>query len=74
MFNKRKLLAAGLVKDYRFRDHAALEEYIRELEEKKIRYEILEKTNGTEGTVYQGTVLLRISVGYNQTPLIQLYD
>lgn len=69
MNKKRELLAAGLVKDYRFRDHEALEDYIRDLEQKKIRYEILEKANCDDGTV-----LLRISVGYNQTPLIQLYD
>ena len=69
MNKKRELLAAGLVKDYRFRDHEALEAYIYDLEQKKIRYEILEKANCEDGTV-----LLRISVGYNQTPLIQLYN
>lgn len=69
MNKKRELLAAGLVKDYRFRDHEALEAYIYDLELKKIRYEILEK-----GYCDDGTVLLRISMGYNQTPLIQLYD
>ena len=69
MNKKRELLAAGLVKDYRFRDHEALEGYIYDLEQKKIRYEILEKANCKDGTV-----LLRISVSYNQTPLIQLYN
>ena len=69
MNKRRELLAAGLVKDYRFRSHEELELYIAELEHKKIRYEILEKHSCQDGAV-----LLRISVGYNQTPLIQLYD
>lgn len=69
MNKRRELLAAGLVKDYRFKNHEELELYIYELEHKKIRYEILEKHSCQDATV-----LLRISVGYNQTPLIQLYD
>lgn len=69
MYKKRDLLAAGLVKDYRFKNHEELEAYIYDLEKKKIRYEILEKANYADGTV-----LLRISVGYNQSPLIQLYN
>lgn len=69
MNRKRELLAAGLVKDYRFINEEEFELYMHELDHKKIRYKILEKV-----TREDGTVLLRISVGYNQTPLIQLYE
>ena len=69
MNRKRELLAAGLVKDYRFINEEEFELYMYELDHKKIRYKILEKV-----TREDGTVLLRISVGYNQTPLIQLYE
>lgn len=68
MYRKRELLAAGLVKDYRFSNHEEYELYLHELEHKKTRYEILEVVTRNDGTV-----LLRISVGYNQTPLIRLY-
>ena len=69
MNRKRELLAAGLVKDYRFIKEEEFELYMYDLDHKKIRYQILEKV-----TREDGTVLLRISVGYNQTPLIQLYE
>lgn len=66
---KRELLAAGLVKDYRFINVGQYELYMQDLDHKKIRYEILEKVSREDGTV-----LLRISVGYNHTPMIQLYE
>lgn len=69
MNKRRELLAAGLAKDYRFANHEEYELYLHELEHKKIRYQILEVV-----TRKDGTVLLRISLGYNQTPLIQLYE
>lgn len=69
MNKKRELLAAGLVKDYRFISQEEFELYIYKLEHKKMRYQILEQVDRADGTV-----LLRISLGYNQTPLIQLYE
>lgn len=69
MTKRKELLAAGLVKDYRFINHEEYELYLYDLEHKKTRYQILESV-----TKKDGTVLLRISIGYNQTPLIQLYD
>lgn len=69
MYKKRELLAAGLVKDYRFINHEEYERYLHDLDNKKIRYQILECVARKDGTV-----LLRVSLGYNQTPLIQLYE
>ena len=69
MYKRRELLAAGLIKDYRFINEDEYELYMYDLDHKKIRYKILEKV-----TKENGTVLLRISLGYNQTPLIQLYE
>lgn len=66
---KKELLAAGLIKDYRFINEDEYRLYIHELNCKKMRYQILERV-----TRENGTVLLRISLGYNQTPLIQLYE
>lgn len=69
MIKRKELLAAGLVKDYRFINEEEYELYMYDLDHKKIRYKILEKV-----TTEAGTVLLRISLGYNQTPLIELYE
>lgn len=69
MNKRRELLAAGLIKDYRFMNQKEYDIYINELEHKKMRYEILEAV-----TKPDGTILLRISLGYNRTPLIQLYE
>lgn len=69
MNQKRELLAASLVKDYRFINQEEFELYIYELEHKKMPYQILERVDRADETV-----LLRISLGYNQTPLIQLYE
>ena len=69
MNKKRELLTAGLIKDYRFINEDEYRLYIHELNYKKMRYQILEKV-----VRENGTVLLRISLGYSQTPLIQLYE
>ena len=69
MNKKRELLAAGLIKDYRFINDYEYRRYLDELNNKKMRYQILERV-----TKENGTVLLRISIGYNQTQLIQLYE
>lgn len=66
---KKELLAAAIVKDYRFINPDELEIYLNELDHKKIRYEVLEKY-----ITKAGPVLVRIAVGYNSSPLIQLYE
>ena len=66
---KRELLAAGIIKDYRFINHEEYEKYLRELDYRKWSYQIIECVAREEGTV-----LLRVSIAYNQTPLNQLYE
>ena len=66
---RKELLAAGIVKDYRFINQEEYQLYLEDLKEKRIRYQILELI-----TKEDSSVLVRISVGYNQTPLIQLYE
>lgn len=69
MSKRKELLAAGIVKDYRFRNQAELDIYLYDLKYKYIQYQILEQV-----TRQDGTVLVRITVGYNNAPLIQLYE
>ena len=66
---KRELLAAAIVKDYRFIKQAEMNLYLHELKQKKISYRV-EETHTTQA----GLVLARISVGYNGSPLIELYE
>lgn len=67
--NKRKeLLAAGIVRDLRFPNMAACDEYYDKLIERKAAFQILETHETAEGTVYQ-----RILQQYNDSPLIRLY-
>lgn len=66
---KRELLAAAIVKDYRFITQAEYNLYLYELKQKKIPYRV-EETHQTQA----GMILARISLKYNQTPLIQLYE
>ena len=69
MGKRKELLAAGIVKDYRFQNQSELNIYLYDLEYKQIQHQILEQI-----TKQDGTVLARITVGYNNTPLIQLYN
>ena len=69
MSKRKELLAAGIVKDYRFRNQAELDIYLYDLKHKHIQYQILEQV-----TRQDGTVLVRITVGYSNAPLIQLYE
>jgi len=66
---RRELLAAAIVKDYRFITQMEMNLYLDELKRKNISYRV-EETHTTQA----GPVLARISVGYNNSPLIQLYD
>ena len=69
MNKKRELLAAGIVKDYRFSSWTEYENYLEELEGKKIQYKVLETFHCQDETV-----LARVTVGYNNRPLIELYE
>ena len=69
MNKKRELLAAGIVRDFRFISWTEYENYLEELEGKKSTYKVLETFNCQDDTV-----LVRISVGYNNSRLIELYN
>lgn len=69
MNKKRELLAAGIVKDYRFSSWTEYENYLEELEGKKITYKVLETFHCQDDTV-----LVRIAVGYNSSRLNELYN
>lgn len=69
MNKKRELLAAGIVKDYRFSSWTEYENYLEELEGKKITYKVLETHECQDGTV-----LARIVQEYNCSRLIELYN
>jgi hypothetical protein len=69
MNHRKELLAAGIVRDFRFRDVAAYNDYLKRLALHKQEYEVLERC-----PCQDGTVLARILVQYNDTPLIKLWD
>lgn len=62
---RRELLAAGIVRDIRFRDENEYEIYLYGLDDKHKNYKIME-----EARLEDGTVLARILEGYKTTPLI----
>lgn len=65
----KELLAAGYVKDFRFRDKEALELYLHLIDHRRIRYEIVEQCNSSDGSI-----LIRILLQYNNAPLIDLFE
>ena len=65
----KELLAAGIVRDIRFRDEEKFEIYIYWLEHTKANYKIIEKV-----TCEDGCVLVRIPQQYNTAPLINLFE
>ena len=69
MKKRKELLAAGIVRDIRFKDQAELDIYLYGLRKKYMDYKILEQVTRTDGTE-----LARIVQSYNNTPLIQLYE
>lgn len=64
---KRELLAAGIVRDFRFRDDATYQEYLEDLAYQSTEYEVLQREPSKNGTV-----LARIVTQYNNTDLINL--
>ena len=64
---KRDLLAAGIVRDFRFRDEAAYQEYLEDLAYRGQEYEVLQREPSKNGTV-----LARIVTQYNDSDLIDL--
>ena len=66
---KKELLAAGIVRDFRFSNSAEKEKYLNQLRERKKIYAVLEEVKKPDGTV-----LIRIVEQYNSSPLIELYS
>lgn len=69
MIQSRELLAAGIVRDIAFKSSGLADKYLRDLDEKKKRYIVLESLRREDGSV-----ILRIVQQYNGSPLIQLYE
>ena len=69
MNKRRELLAAGIVRDFRFISQAEFKIYIYGLEHKHTEYKILETCSREDGSV-----LARIVQEYNTAPLIELYQ
>lgn len=67
MIKKKQLLAAGIVRDFRFGCNADLDLYLNCLVYRRINYVILETS-----TCYDGSVLVRIVQQYNDVDLIDL--
>lgn len=68
MNHRKELLAAGIVRDIRFRDVAAYNDYMKRLNMTRQEHELLERRICDDGTVQA-----RILVQYNDTPLINLW-
>ena len=66
---RKKVLAAGIVRDIRFATREDMELYLYQLRHKKQLYAVLETVERPDGTV-----LVRIVQQYNQSPLIELYS
>lgn len=63
----RCLLAAGIVRDFRFKSRTWYDLYLQELEAKNISYDVVQlETNNT------GQILARIVTQYNAVDLIDL--
>lgn len=69
MARAKEVLAAGVVRDLLFRDIDAYEQHIYRLENRHERYQVIETMNREDGSV-----IARILSGYNNSPLIQLFD
>ena len=69
MNKRRELLAAGIVRDFRFCNEQEYDVYIYSLKKKQTEHKVLEKVERPDGSV-----LARIVQEYNTAPLIELYD
>lgn len=69
MAKAKELLAAGYIRDIRFRDNSEYELYICKLDNRHTEYKILESYVQEDGKV-----IIRILQQYNNSPLIQLFD
>ena len=65
----KELLAAGYVKDFRFRDKETLELYLHLVDHRRIQYKIVEQCTSSDGSI-----LIRIMLQYNNAPLIDLFE
>lgn len=68
MAKPRKILAAGILRDIRFGSPALADQYLFQLDQKKIIYQVLESCRCDDGTV-----ILRVLQRYNNCDLIQVY-
>ena len=69
MNRKRELLAAGIVRDFRFCSRLEYEIYLYGLKHQETEYKILDVCY-----CENGSVLARIVQEYNTAPLIELYE
>ena len=69
MSRRRELLAAGVVRDFRFKDQNELDIHLYGLKKKEIRYKVLEQV-----TERGGTILARILQEHGTAQLIELYE
>lgn len=65
----KKLLAAGIVRDLEFDCKDALDLYLYSMQQKKMKYEILDRLDRDDGSI-----IIRIVVQYNNAHLIVLFD
>lgn len=64
---RKRLLAAGIVRDLEFDSAESLEIYIYFLDRKKLQYKILDKFTRDDGSI-----IIRIVCQYNSADLIRL--
>ena len=69
MARAKEVLAAGVVRDLLFRDREEYEQHLHSLENRHKRYQVIETINREDGSI-----IARILSGYNNSPLIQLFD
>ncbi len=69
MKKQKEVLAAGILKDYRFRSKVTFDAYVEDLKANRTDHRIIEQCPQGDGTV-----LARVLVSYNASPLIQLFD
>lgn len=69
MRKSKELLAAGIVRDLRFRSKTHYQAYLIDRKVAKEQYEVLKVVEQADGTI-----LARIEGQYNNAPLIKLYD
>ena len=65
---RKEILAAGYVRDIKFRTKDDLDLYLYDLDHKKVVYEVLDSYCRGDGSI-----IIRILQQYNNAPLIELF-